>query len=224
MQKLLLSCFAIVAFFYASSQTVNVDSLRNAKRDSTLRALIHADSVKVEKEFAAKEKEDKMDALLIYPLLKGGKGSGVVPVKNLVEIPDPTIDYKILFELTSNNPDSVIKEINYSLDEIARIINLHVASGIPAKRIIPVIVIHAAGINAFKNNDAFQKKYKIDNPSIPLINDLKKLGAKFIVCGQAMTWLEIKPEELLPDIRLSLTAQTAVTQYQLKGYVLRAVW
>ncbi|MBK7308215.1 MAG: hypothetical protein IPI88_15120 [Chitinophagaceae bacterium] len=148
MQKLLLSCLAVMVFFYASSQTVNVDSLRNAKKDSTLRALIQADSVKVEKEFAAKEKEDKLDAMLIYPLLKGGKGSGVVPVKNLVEIPDPNIDYKILFELTSNNPDSVIKEINYSLDEIARIINLHVASGIPAKRIIPVIVIHAAGIDA----------------------------------------------------------------------------
>ena len=72
MQKLLLSCFAIVAFFYASSQTVNVDSLRNAKRDSTLRALIHADSVKVEKEFAAKEKEDKTFQTQFLPITKYG--------------------------------------------------------------------------------------------------------------------------------------------------------
>ena len=224
MQKLLLSCLAAMAFFYASSQTINVDSLRNAKRDSTLRALIHADSVRVEKEYADKEKSDKLDARLIYPLIKGGKGSGVIPVKDPVEIPDPNIDYKIMFELTGNNPDSTIKEINYGLDEIARVLNLHVASGVPAKRLIPVIVIHAGGINAFKNNEAFQKKYKIDNPNIQIINDLKKLGAKFIVCGQAMTWLEIKTEELLPDIKLSLTAQTALTHYQLKGYELRQVW
>lgn len=224
MQKLLLSCLAAMAFCYASSQTINVDSLRNAKRDSTLRALIHADSVKVEKEYAEKEKSDKLDALLIYPLIKGGKGSGVIPVKDPVEIPDPNIEYKILFELTGNNPDSIIKDINYGLDEIARVLNLHVASGVPAKKLMPVIVIHAGGIHAFKNNEAFQKKYKMDNPNIQIINDLKKLGAKFIVCGQAMTWLEIKPEELLPDIKLSLTAQTVLTSYQLKGYVLRQVW
>lgn len=224
MQKLLLLGFASITFFFASSQTLNVDSLRNAKRDSTLRALIHADSVKVQKEYADKEKEDHLDAKLIYPALKGGKGSGIIPVKDPTEIPDPNIDYKIVFELASNNPDSIIKEINYSLGEVARIINLHVASGVPLKRIMPVLVIHAGGINAFKNNEAFQKKYKMDNPSIPLINDLKKLGAKFIVCGQAMAWLEIKPEELLPDVKVSLTAQTALTHYQLKGYVLKQVW
>lgn len=224
MRKLLLLCLASMAFFFASAQNINIDSVRNAKRDSTLRALIHADSLKVDKEYAEKEKSDKLEAKLIYPFLKGGKGSGIMPVKDITETPDPNMDYKIVFELTGNNPDSVIKEINYGLDEVARVINLHVGSGVPAKRIMPVIVVHGGGINAFKNNEAFQKKYKIDNPNIALFNDLKKMGARFIVCGQAMTWLEIKMEELLPDIKLSLTAQTALTHYQLKGYVLKQVW
>ena len=113
MQKLFLSCLALMAFFFVSAQTGNIDSVRNAKRDSTLRALIHADSVKVQKEYTDKEKSDKLDAKLIYPALKGGKGSGVIPVKDPTESPDPNIDYKIVFELTGNNPDSVIKEINY---------------------------------------------------------------------------------------------------------------
>jgi len=224
MRKLLLLLLICTGFLFARAQTPHADSIRNFKRDSTLRAMYSADSLKVMKEYTQKEKDDKMEARMVYPFIKGGKGSGILPVDNPTEIPDPNIDYKILFEVANNNPDSVIKEINYSLDEIARIINLHVASGVPAKRIFPVIVVHAGALHALKNNEAFQKKYKMDNPSIPLINDLKKMGAKFIVCGQAMQFVDIKKEELLPDIKISLTAQTVLTHYQLKGYVWHPVW
>ena len=113
--------------------------------------MFKADSIKIEKEFTDKAKWEKIQSKAIYPLLKGTKNSGVIPVKDPTEIPDPNIDYKILFELTCNNPDSTAKEINYGLDEIARVINLHVASGIPIKKIIPVIVVHAAALNAIKN-------------------------------------------------------------------------
>lgn len=217
---LLLAC---ISFCFVSGQATMSDSLRRAK-DSTLRALFHTDSIKVAKEFAEKAKWDKLADRSTYPLLKGGKYSGVIPVKDPTEIPDPNMDYKILFELTSNNPDSTIKDINAGLDEITRVINLHVASGIPAKRIIPVIVVHASALNAIKNNEAFKTKYKIDNPNIRLIHDLEKIGAKFIACGQAMEFFEVKREELLPEIKISLTAQTVITGYQLKGYVLHTLW
>ena len=220
MRKLSLLLLASMAFFFASSQTTtSVDSARNAKKDSTLRALIHADSVKIGKEYAEKEKWDKMEARAIFPLLKGTKNSGVIPVTDPTEIPDPNIDYKFLFELTSNNPDSLSKEINGGLGEIARVLNLHYASGIPAKRLIPVIVVHGGALNAIKTNVAYQKKYKIDNPNLQLIDDLKKLGARFIACGQAMAFSETMKEDLLPDVKVSITAQTVLSHYQLKGYV-----
>ncbi|MEP7256229.1 MAG: DsrE family protein [Ferruginibacter sp.] len=227
MRKLSLLLVACMASFFAFSQTLNIDSIvtaRKMQKDSSLRTAIHADSVRIEKEFEGKEKEDKLNARSVYPLLNAGLGSGVIPVADPTEIPDPNIDYKILFELAGNNPDSTIKEINSGLAEIARVINLHIASGVPVKRIIPVIVAHAGVLHSLKNNEAFQKKYKIDNPNIKIIDDLKKLGAKFIVCGQAMAFLDIKKEELLPDMKVSLTAQTALTHYQLKGYVWHPVW
>lgn len=223
-KRLIICLLGCISFYLSYAQTDSLDRARNLKKDSALRVAMHADSMRIEKEFADKEKEDKMYARAIYPLLKGGKNSGVLPVKDLTEIPDPNIDYKILFELTSNNPDSAAKDINFGLDEVARVINLHYASGIPAKRIIPVIVVHAAALHAFKNNEAYQKKYKMDNPNIKLIDDLKKLGAKFIACGQAMEFFEVKREEFLPDIKISLTAQTVITHYQLKGYVWKPVW
>jgi len=220
---LAISVFVLFSNQFASAQSSMSDSLRKAK-DSTLRSLYREDSIKIGKEFAEKEKWEKIYARAEYPLLKGSKNSGIIPVTGATEIPDPNMDYKIIFEVVSNNPDSTIKEINAGLDEVARVINLHIASGIPVARIKPVIVVHAAALNAIKNNESFQKKYKTDNPSLKLIADMEKMGAQFIACGQAMAFFDVKKDELLPEVKISLTAQTAISSYQLKGYVWHPVW
>jgi intracellular sulfur oxidation DsrE/DsrF family protein len=222
-KQLFLLMFTFISFHFATGQSSMSDSLRKAK-DSTLRAIFHEDSLKVSKDYAEKEKWERIYARAEYPLLKGSKNSGVIPVTDPTEIPDPNIEYKIIFEVVSNNPDSTIKEINAGLDEVARVINLHVASGIPVKKIIPVIVVHAAALNAIKNNEAFQKKYKTDNPNLKLISDMEKMGARFIACGQAMAFFDVRKEELLPEVKISLTAQTVITSYQLKGYVWHPVY
>ena len=227
---LITGCLVSLAGF---SQTYNVDSSLNSlkvKKDSTLHALksqrdsayhamIHADTVKINKEFAETEKWEKLKGVAIYPVLNGGENSGVIPVKDPTEIPDPKMEYKLLFELTSNNPDSVAKEINYGLAEVARVINLHVASGVPLKKITPVIVVHAAALNAITTNEYYKEHFKVDNPNIKLINDLKHIGAKFIACGQAMAFFDVQKEALLPDVKISLTAQTVLSNYRLKGFV-----
>lgn len=216
----LLTLFGFISFLITKGQSAASDSLRKAK-DSTLKAAFHQDSLKIEKEFSEKEKIEKILAIAEYPLMKAGDFSGIVPVKNPDEIPDPNIDYKLLFELTMNNPDSAVKEINAGLMEIIRVINLHVASGIPVKRIYPVIVVHAAALNAISNNNVYQKKFKIDNPNIKILDELeKKTGAKLIACGQAMAFFDVKKEDLLPEVKVSVTAQTVLSHYQLKGYVL----
>ena len=228
-----LSCISLLSY----SQNFNLDSSLHViklqkdstlnasklKRDSVYRSDLHKDSVKTNKEFADIIKWEKLKAVEIFPLINAGENSGVVPVKNQEEIPDPKIQYKLLFELTMNNPDSPIQELNYGLVEVARILNLHAASGIPTKNIIPVIVAHGGVLNALKNNEYFNKKYKIDNPNIKLIGELEKLGAKFIACGQAMSFLEIQKEAFLPVIKVSLTAKTVISGYQLKGFVLMGV-
>jgi len=228
---LLLLVSALCSFGYA--QTYNIDSSLNSlkfkkdstlkalkvQRDSSFRAMMHADSVKADKEFTEKEKWEKLKAVAIYPALKGGENSGVIPVKDPTEIPDPKMEYKLLFELVNNNPDSVAKEINFGLDEVARVINLHVASGIPIKNIKPVIVVHAAALNAITTNAFYKEHFKVDNPNIKLINDMKAIGATFIACGQAMEFFDVNKQALLPDVKVSLTAQTVLSNYRLKGYV-----
>lgn len=204
------------------AQKYNLDSSLNSlkfKKDSALQAMIHADSVKFGKEYLEKEKWEKLKALAVYPVLNGGDNSGVLPVKEVTEVPDPKMEYRLLFEIVANNPDSAAKDINYGLAEAARVINLHVASGIPLKKIIPVIVVHGPALNAITTDEYYKEHYKISNPNLKLINELRGIGTGFIACGQAMNFFDVKREALLPIVKVSLTAQTVLSSYQLKGYV-----
>ncbi|MEO6357592.1 MAG: DsrE family protein, partial [Ferruginibacter sp.] len=87
-------------------------------------------------------------------------------------------------------------------------------------KILPVIVVHAGALNAFCTNDRYKEKYKTDNPNLKLISELKNFGARFIACGQAMAFKKFTKEDMLPEVKISLTAQTVLSGYQLKGYVL----
>jgi intracellular sulfur oxidation DsrE/DsrF family protein len=190
--------FFVFSFALAYSQPK--DSLTKAQQDSIKMA--------------------KLLSKAYYPLIKSSKWSGVIPVSNVTEKPDPSLQYKLLFEDVLGIRDSAAaKEISEGLSEVARVINLHIAAGIPKNKLNVVLVVHGPALYAVYNNEAYKKKYGIDNPNIELINELKNNGVKLIACGQAMNFFEVQQSEMVPGINISLTAQTVLSNYQLKGYV-----
>ena len=238
MKKISLFVFLTVLSFAGFAQHYNIDSSMASlkmKKDSTLYALkqqrdssyaaqLHSDTISTDKEYKEKMKWEHLKSVAIFPVFNAGEYSGVIPVKDPTEMADPKMDYKLLFELTNSNPDSLSKEVNSSLIEVARKINLHVAAGVPLKKIFPVIVVHGAGLYVFATNEVYQKKYKTDNPNLKLISELEAQGTRFIACGQAMAFMDIKKEALLAVMKIAVSAQTALSTYQLKGYVLFKLW
>lgn len=221
MKKITVVLLTCLLSFISYSQKSALDSeLKeiNIKKDSTLKAMYSADSLKVEQQFQMQTMIAKFKSIVTFPVINAGEFSGVLPVKDPNQIPDPKLDYKLLFELVMNKPDS-LSGLNADLVEISRIINLHVASGIPVKKIFPVIVVHGPALNDFANNTFYNEKFKMDNPNIKLIGELEALGARFIACGQAMQIFGVPKEALLPLFKVSLTAQTVLSSYQLQGYV-----
>ena len=163
----------------------------------------------------------KLNAAGTYPLIKASKFSGVLPVSGITEKPDSNLKYKLLISLTAGTGDpEKIKELNRGLAEVGRIINLHLAAGVPKRNMEVVIVVHGKALYALLNNEAFKKAYKVDNPNADIIQELEGAGAKFIACGQAMQFLEVKNEQLLPSVKIALAAKVAISTYQLKGYAL----
>ena len=194
--KLIALLFCLVATFVASAQTSD-------KKD------------------AAAKREAKLKAKGMYPVVKSGVNCGVLPVPGITEKPDSTIRYKLLISLGigSSEPDKV-KELNKGLAEAGRILNLHVAAGIPKSQIDLVIIIHGKALYALFNNEAFKQEFKIDNPNTAVIHELEDANAKFIACGQAMQFLEIKNEQMLPEVKIAIAAKVALSTYELKGYAL----
>lgn len=79
--------------------------------------------------------------------------------------------------------------------------------------------MHGPGLEAFMKNESYQKKHSMDNPNIQLLQDLETAGSKFIACGQAMAFQEMVKSDLLPGIKISLTAQTVLSNYEAQGFV-----
>jgi len=214
MKKTILSLVAGLFMLTCFSQ--NKD--HNVENDSISMTTVKTDSIMEEKAKKRQEMMAKIEATVTFPVLEAGTFSGVIPVEDVTEIPDPNLEYKLLFELVNFDSDAPSK-LDASIVEVARIINLHVASGIPLENISPVIVVHAGSLNAFTTNEFYNGKFKMDNPNMKLIGELEKLGAKFISCAQAMFFFEVDKEALLPMFKVSLTAQTILSSYQMKGYV-----
>ncbi len=199
--KLPMLFFCVMQIFSLSAQ--NTDKKENAvsKKDSMRMA--------------------KLKAKGMYPVVKASPFSGVLPVAGINEKPDTASRCKIVisFALGSSEAEQA-KDLNKGLAEIGRILNLHVVAGIPKENIDLVIVTHGKALYAILNNEAFKKQFKVDNPNLAIINELEHGGAKFVACGQAMSFLEIKNEELLPEVKIALAAKVALSTYLQKGYAL----
>lgn len=171
-------------------------------------------------------KDTVSESAMDLPAIKGHPWSAVARVEAIDEVPDPSLTYNVVVDFTAfaeledskHKPDSA--QVNWGLTNIGRVYNLHVAAGVPASKINMVIAVHARAQYTFLNNESYRKRFKTDNPNLPLVRELSDAGIKFLVCGQSLHFFKIDRKELVPEAKVTLTAQTTLTSYQLKGYAL----
>lgn len=130
--------------------------------------------------------------------------------------PDPSLDYNIVIDIMTG-PDKP-SEVNPSLDNVARLINLHVVGGVPKEKLHIVLAVHNVSAASLMNNEAYRDRFKTDNPNLKLIEELTGSGVKIAVCGQSLIRREIDPKKLAPGVEVATSMLTTMTTYQLKGY------
>ena len=135
-----------------------------------------------------------------------------------VEFPDPFMDYKIIVEVTTTNEKPEM--IHDLFEKVAALVNLHSMGGVKKDKLHVVMVIHSAAAQFVVNNEAYQKKFTVNNPNLSLFNALNEAGVKIFVCGQSVFKRNIDPTTIAPDVKVALSAITTLTTYQLKGYSL----
>ncbi len=134
------------------------------------------------------------------------------------ELPDPSVTYKVVFDITKAAPK--IDDVNPGLIGVVRYFNTLAKYGVPADHRKVAVVLHGEAAEIIQNNDAFKARNNgHDNPNIALIQNMKKAGVDFHVCGQAVLARKIEPKNIMPEIEPDLWALTTLINLQQRGYI-----
>jgi intracellular sulfur oxidation DsrE/DsrF family protein len=152
----------------------------------------------------------------VNPVIKST--GGIFDLPYAVERPDPKLVYNIVIEVErpSEKPDT----INWALNNVARLLNLHSAGGVPSKNMHVVLAIHGGATYITMSNEAYRDKYNVDNPNLKLFRELDEAGVRMFVCGQSIIARGVDKGKIVPEVKIALSMLTTLTTYQLKGYAL----
>ncbi|HRI80169.1 MAG TPA: DsrE family protein [Cyclobacteriaceae bacterium] len=141
---------------------------------------------------------------------------GIFEIPYAAEKPDPSMNYNIVIEVEqmSEKPDT----LNWALNNVARMLNLHTVGGLPKEKMHVVLAIHGGATYTVMNNDGYKAKYKMDNPNLKIYQQLQAAGVKMFVCGQSLIARDVDPNKMVPEVKVSVSMLTILTTYQLKGY------
>ena len=97
---------------------------------------------------------------------------------------------------------------------------MHVQRGIPLENIHLAFVVHGASGKDALSNEAYKKRYGVDNPNTAHIKALAEKGVHMYICGQSATHAGFIKSELMPEVEMALSAMTVLTVYQANDYSL----
>ncbi|RZS93977.1 intracellular sulfur oxidation DsrE/DsrF family protein [Aquimarina brevivitae] len=125
-------------------------------------------------------------------------------------------NFKVVFDVGRSFEDAT--KVNPLLETAARFINMHAAAGVPLQHIKVALVVHGNAANDLLNDNAYAVQHGGSNPNTPLLKALAEQNVQLILCGQTANYRKLTKEQLVPDIRIALSAMTALVQLQNDGY------
>lgn len=141
-----------------------------------------------------------------------------IPSPDLATPTDHT--YRVVFDVTraAEKPESV----NPNIESLARFLNMHARAGVPTERMQLALVLHGAAGKDALDNEGYRKRFGVDNPNLPLLRALEGAGVRMYLCGQTAMSRGLARTELSPQVKVALSAMTALAVLQEQGYRLVA--
>lgn len=127
-------------------------------------------------------------------------------------------EYKVIFDIYTDNSKG--NEINPLLNIVARYLNMHAQQGVLKENMKVAVILHGAATKSALSNEAYQKQFETNNPNSGLIQKLNNANVEIYVCGQSYFANGFKLNEKSNDVKLALSALTALVEYQTNGYQL----
>ena len=138
-------------------------------------------------------------------------------VKTDVVIPKGA-EFKVRFDVDQK---AVPGTINRTFDSAARFINLHVAAGVAPEKISVAIIVHGGASFDVTRQRAYQSQAEgHENATAPAIETLRKHRVAVYLCGQSAAYHEIANADLVPGVKMALSAMTMHALLDQQGYSL----
>lgn len=133
------------------------------------------------------------------------------------EVPDPSLTYKVVFNLSSAGP---VDQVHPTLQRIARYLNTLAKYGVPPDRRQLTIVVYGPATQFVLKDAAFAAhNHGMHNPNAAFIDTLRQAGVLTRVCSQALIAQHFDPRDVLPTVQVDLWALSTRVNLELHGYV-----
>ena len=126
------------------------------------------------------------------------------------------LDYKVAFDTGTGSPGAKSK----TLDAAARLMNMLAASGVPLSRIHPAVVVHNNALWDVTTDARYNQQFGSPNPNAELVKALIAKGVPIYVCGQSAAWSDVSKADLIPGVKIALSAMDAHAILDSQGYSL----
>ncbi|HLO81492.1 MAG TPA: DsrE family protein [Chitinophagaceae bacterium] len=156
------------------------------------------------------------EAELIYPIIKAGTSTGVLPVTDVSFPFQHKGKCKLVFDLGQMAEKG---KVNEGIEEVIRIINLHGAAGVKKENLDVYVVFHGPAAVSFLDDDLFNKQFQVNNPNLPMVKQLQDAGVKLVICGQTLGLRNMKLDAFPDGTLKSYSARTAVSDLVQRGYM-----
>lgn len=137
-----------------------------------------------------------------------------------VESPDLLLDtnteYKVIFDIYTDRANG--EKLNPLLNTVARFINMHGEQGVLLEHMKIAVILHGKATRSALNDSSYNELYKIDNPNSKLIEVLKNKTVEIFVCGQSYMASKYQVKDKSENVKMALSALTALVKYQKNGY------
>lgn len=148
-------------------------------------------------------------AELEYPKIQ--EHGGVFRISGQPELPQK--GSKIVVDVTTGDQDG---GVNKGFARAARFVNLLTMGGDSSYQM--AIVLHGSATKEALSDEAYTKLFGNANPNRALIRQLRDAGVEILVCGQALTHAGYDPAQAAAEVKVALSAATALINRQMKGF------
>lgn len=125
--------------------------------------------------------------------------------------------FKIVFDIAKQAKEG---QLSSGINSLARFINMHVDNGVPLENIQLALVVHGGASKDMLTDKYYQARFGKSNGNQDLVNQLLAHNTEIYICGQSATHYDVTTDELIPGVKMMLSAMTAHSYLQQQGYSL----